>query len=84
MTRVSGIKAAGGLEDLLLAAHARRDTDALADLYRQAADLQEADGDLDAACFYLTQALVFALHAGSPIESELRARLHAYGRDSAE
>ncbi|MEO1248707.1 MAG: hypothetical protein AAFW76_02590, partial [Pseudomonadota bacterium] len=53
--------AAPNLNAMILAAHACDDATALADLYRQAADLQDADGNTDAACFFLTQALVFAL-----------------------
>lgn len=62
----------------LLAAHARGDGDALITLYAQAAD---AADDLDAACFYLTHAMVFALERGDPRAQDLRARLVRHGRE---
>ncbi|MBT8455493.1 MAG: hypothetical protein KJO15_05270 [Alphaproteobacteria bacterium] len=75
-------RVADALETALLAAHARRDLSALAELYTQAADEKEAAQDIDAACFYLTHAYVFALDAGHPSAPALRARLVAYGRES--
>ncbi|MEM7189066.1 MAG: hypothetical protein AAF439_05595 [Pseudomonadota bacterium] len=69
------------LDQALIDAHARDDKHALVNLYRQAADLSEAAGDLDAACFYLTHAYVFALQAGAPSADTLHTRLVAYGRD---
>jgi len=65
------------LDQAVLDAHARGDGVALAALYTQAAD--EA-GDEDAACFYLTHALVFALEAGLPEAAIINARLVAHGR----
>ena len=53
----------------------------LSTLYAQAADQLEADGDIDAACFYLTQAYIFALDAGLPAATTYNARLVAHGRD---
>ena len=38
-------------------------------------------GEIDAACFFLTQAYVFALSAGAPQADALRARLQAHGRE---
>ena len=67
------------LERALLAAHSEEDGLLLAQLYEQAADLSEAAGDAEAACFYLTHALVFALQEGADSVGSLRARLHAYG-----
>ena len=61
----------------VLDAHARGDGVALAGLYTQAAD---AADDIDASCFYLTHALVFALEAGLPEAATLNARLVAHGR----
>lgn len=65
------------LDDALLAAHARDDRAALVRLYTQAAD--EAC-DLDAACFYLTHAFVFALELGLPEAATLNRRLVAHDR----
>ncbi len=62
----------------LLAAHAAGDHLALVALYAQAADRSE---DLDAACFFLTQAYVFALEQNAPQVAGLRARLAAEGRE---
>ena len=69
------------LDARLLAAHAADDRAALIALYREAA-LTAADHD--AACFYLTHAYVFALEAGAPEAADLRARLVAYGAETAE
>ncbi len=71
----------GGLERALLEAHAQGDGKRLAELYERAADLSEADGDADAASFFLTQALVFALQEGHENSKLLKARLHHYGRE---
>lgn len=61
----------------LLAAHAAGDHAALVKLYARAAD--ETD-DLDAACFYLTHAYIFALELGHPDVDRLHERLAAHGR----
>lgn len=67
------------LEEAILAAHARDDRRALARLYAQAA---EGMGDLDAACFFLTHAYIFALETGAPEAGGLHAKLVAEGRES--
>lgn len=64
----------------LLDAHARKDGPALVRLYTEAADGFEADGDIDAACFFLTHAFVFALEAGVPEVQALNRRLAERGR----
>jgi hypothetical protein len=69
------------LDERLLAAHAAGDLPALAMLYSQAADAREASGDIDAACFYLTHAFVFALEADDAQGPVLHARLKSYGRE---
>ncbi|MEQ6247849.1 hypothetical protein ABMC89_03060 [Sulfitobacter sp. HNIBRBA3233] len=68
------------LDAQLLAAHEAGDLAALVTLYRQAA---EQALDLDAACFYLTHAMVFALEAGDPQADELRELLIVQGRETA-
>ncbi|MSU88583.1 hypothetical protein GE300_02985 [Rhodobacteraceae bacterium 2CG4] len=68
------------LDAALLAAHAAGDADALARLYTTAGDWAEAAGDIDAACFYLTHAFVFALESGAPQVGALNERLAARGR----
>ncbi|MCE8006715.1 hypothetical protein [Aestuariivita sp.] len=68
------------LDSRLLAAHAAGDHVALVELYREAADRAAS---VDAACFYLTQAYVFALERGHMAAPALRARLVAQGREPA-
>lgn len=70
------------LEAALLKAHGDDNRVALIDLYIQAADLSESTGDIDATCFFLTHAYVFALEMGSEEATELNQRLVAYGRES--
>lgn len=66
------------LDRALLAAHAAHDKRRLVTLYAEAA---EAANSIDAACFYLTHAYVFALDAGHPMADELHRRLLAHGRE---
>ncbi|WP_112321642.1 hypothetical protein [Oceanibium sediminis] len=72
---------AAALDRALLQAHAVGDPVALARLYTLAGDLAEARGDIDAACFYLTHAFVFALQAGSADSGTLNHRLWQHGRE---
>ena len=65
------------LQDRLLDAHARNDRAALVGLYTEAAD---AAPDLDAACFYLTHAYIFALEKGDPAAERLYHRLKTHQR----
>ena len=74
-------KGGAALHAALLRAHAAEDESALARLYGCAADAAEAAGEIDAACFFLTQAYVFALSAGAPQADLLHARLLAHGRE---
>jgi hypothetical protein len=69
------------LDVALIAAHEAEDRPRLVALYTTAADGAEAAGDIDAACFYLTHAYVFALQAGDPRAAGLHARLKARGRE---
>ncbi len=69
------------LDEALLKAHASGDRPALVRLYADAGDRAEADGDLDAACFYWTHAYVFALQSGDQLADTLHARLKAHGRE---
>jgi hypothetical protein len=66
------------LDRQLLKAHDANDTAALVSLYTQAADHTD---DVDAACFYLTHAYVFALERGDKAADALRERLAARGRE---
>ncbi|MDF9301981.1 hypothetical protein P5P81_05345 [Tritonibacter mobilis] len=68
------------LEKALLAAHDADDTNGLVDLYTLAADQAEQTQDIDAACFYLTHAFVFALESGNSSAQVLNKRLADRGR----
>ena len=76
-----GVAPDATLEAAILAAHAAGDEPALARLYAGAADAAEAAGEVDAACFLLTQAYVLALSSGAPEAGALHARLLAHGRE---
>lgn len=69
------------LESRLLAAHSAQDSRALIQLYTEAADARESQGDIDAMCFYLTHAFVFALELGAPERHRLQQRLWEHGRE---
>lgn len=71
----------GGLDAALLAAHAAGDRPSLVRLYTRAGDTAEAAGEIDAACFFLTHAYVFALAIGAVEAGALHARLLAHGRE---
>ncbi len=74
-------EAGSSLERRLLDAHGRDDPGELCALYAEAADLKEAEGDVDATCFYLTHAFVYALQAGDDVAEALQRRLWRYGRE---
>ncbi|WP_377506294.1 hypothetical protein [Octadecabacter sp. R77987] len=65
------------LDDRLLAAHARDDRRALVTLYGEAGSVTN---DIDASCFYLTHAYIYALEMGHPDTDALHARLAVHGR----
>ena len=67
------------LDQRLLQAHAAGDKPALVALYTEAADTAP---NIDATCFYLTHAYVFALETGHPAAAALHARLKAEGREA--
>ena len=69
------------LDQQLLAAHEQGDADALCALYLEAGENAERRGEIEAACFYLTHAYVFALEAGSPSAKEINRKLVEYGRE---
>lgn len=66
------------LDTRLIAAHTAEDRRALVALYAEAAD---SANDLDAACFYLTHAYVFALETGHPRAGHLHKALCRHGRE---
>ncbi len=65
------------LQARLLAAQACDDRAALVTLYTEAAD---NTADIDAACFYLTHAYIFALKQTDPASQALYQRLKARRR----
>lgn len=67
------------LDTRMIRAHHAEDRRSLIGLYAEAADRMN---DLDAACFFLTHAYVFALEAGAPEAAPLHARLKAQGREA--
>ena len=70
------------LQQRMLRAHHAGDSAALPTLYLEAARLREAQGEVDAACFFYTHAYVYALDAGDDATAgEARNRLKAHGRD---
>ena len=69
------------LHQQLLEAHASENVELLATLYGRAATEAESRACVDEACFFLTQAYVFALEAGAPDAAEFNRRLAHYGRD---
>ena len=66
------------LDDALIAAHEKHDRAALVALYQEAATQANT---LEARCFYLTHAYVFALEAGLPDAPALRAALVTLGAE---
>ena len=70
------------LEAAVLQAHTDGNQDNLIRLYTLAADRAEQAMHIDAACFYLTQAFVYALEHGAPQAAQLHQRLVQHGRDS--
>lgn len=69
------------LDARLIAAHEEGDLPLLVKLYAEAARTSEEAGNIDAACFYLTHAYVFALQTDDPRAPEFHARLKARGRE---
>jgi hypothetical protein len=70
------------LDAALLAAHAAADIPALARLYRQAGETRLSEGKINAGCFYLVQAYIFALDCGADDIPEIHAILVAHGREA--
>lgn len=68
------------LNSAVIAAHEAGDGMRLARLYGEAADAISANGDIASACFFYTQAYVFALEHGSPEAGRYAAILRRHGR----
>ncbi|MEM9370436.1 MAG: hypothetical protein AAGA26_04690 [Pseudomonadota bacterium] len=69
------------LHQAILAAHDNEDRRSLVALYSEAATRAEGAGDIDATCFFLTQAYVFALETGHRDAGKLHSRLRSHGRE---
>jgi len=69
------------IEAALLAAHAANDKPTLARLYRQAGEMMLARDQVDAGCFYLTHAYIFALDCGAADAPDIHRILVAHGRE---
>lgn len=69
------------IDRALLAAHVANDKAKLVGLYRQAGDMMLASGRVDAGCFFLTHAYIFALDCGAPEAAEIHQTLIAFGRE---
>ncbi len=69
------------LDAALLQAHAEYDLDGLVTLYQKAGLSCIDANDVDAGCFYLTHAYIFALEAGSSKAREIHKVLVSYGRE---
>ena len=67
------------LNDQILRAHASGDKKALATLYSRASKEAET---LDSACFFATQAYIFALESNHPLAEQLHAFLVQNRRDA--
>ncbi len=69
------------LDETLLAAHAAQDKSMLVSLYHQAGDHMLDLGNIDAACFYLTHAYIFALDTNDPSAGAIHRILASHGRE---
>ena len=72
---------AASLDQQLPDAHAKGDRHKLVALYTLAVDQKEAEEDVEAACFFRTQAFIFALESVDTLTAELNQRLVEYGRE---
>ncbi len=66
----------------LEAAERAGDATTLVRIYTSEAGRLEAAGDIDAACFFLTHAYIWALEGGLQEAADLRARLVGHGREA--
>ena len=69
------------LDATLLLAHEQNNYEQLVILYRKAGLSCIDTKNVDAGCFYLTHAYIFALEMGSPNAGELHKVLVSYGRE---
>lgn len=74
--------AADPFEAALFLAIANGASEKIAKLYAARGERAFQDGNEDEGCFYLTQAYVFALEAGSCDAAKFHAKLMEYGREA--
>ena len=70
------------LNAALLGAHDRNDKETLVTLYRKAGQNFLDAGEIDAGCFYLTQAYIFALDTDHDTAPDLHRLLVTHGRET--
>ena len=70
------------LDQDLIRAHQANDLDKLVELYQQAADDSFGRNDIDAGCFYLTHAYIFALESNHPKSNAIHCQLVSHGCES--
>jgi len=69
------------INDQVLAAHEAGNLRQLPALYRRASQALFESGDIDPACFFLTQAYIYALDQGDPQAIEIHTILVSHGRE---
>lgn len=69
------------LNAMVLNAHETGDTKTLVDVYHMLGAQELAENKVDAGCFLLTQAYVYALESGDPRSGEIHQILKDHGRE---
>lgn len=69
------------LDQRIREAQATGDTDLLAEIYTVLGKSEIANGRIHEGAFFLVQAYVYALEAGSPCAKDIHAILKAHGRE---
>ncbi|MEO0919008.1 MAG: hypothetical protein AAFY31_18850 [Pseudomonadota bacterium] len=72
------------MSDALEVALATNNLRRVIDIYTSAAAERRRAGDINAACFLLTQGWIFALEADDPRAADIRAELILLGRETEE
>lgn len=65
----------------LMVAYKVNDKTQIVTLYAKAGEQSEQCKNVDGACFYYTQAYIFALEMDHPLKTTLREKLAHYGRE---
>jgi len=69
------------LDAALLSAHHLNDREALVALYQKAGQTCLSQNQVDAGCFYLTHAYIYALEQGQAEAADIHALLVLHGRE---